>query len=209
MGTTPSSPQGPSDPSGPPTDDDRRRVIDRIQQALAEDRIAFEELDRRFEAVYGATTASELEAITSDLPELHSPPPPVPARHLAPSSRLSLIGDVKIGGWLAVEDGITVTSLIGDTTIDLSSAHLDPGGVRIVVRSLIGDVKIIVPDGARVQAQVNGLIGDDRQVLVPPVAGGPTIRIQTFSVVGDAQVYSLSLVPPGPLRRLWATLRSK
>ncbi len=190
-----------------PTDDDRRQVIDRIQQALAEDRLDFEELDDRFGAVYAATTRAELEAVAADLPPVQELPPPPTARHLAPRTQFSLLGDVQIGGWVSVGDELTVATLIGDATIDLSSAAIGPNGVTVTGRALIGDVKVIVPDGARVQIDAFHLIGDKRTALSAPVDGGPVVRVKAFLPIGDVKVYSLSLVPEGKLRRLWGALR--
>ncbi len=51
------------------------------------------------------------------------------------------------------------------------------------------------------------VIGNKRQNLSPPVEGGPLIRITGFQAIGDLEVYSLSLVPDGTLRRLWSKLR--
>ncbi|MEL7157307.1 MAG: LiaF domain-containing protein, partial [Actinomycetota bacterium] len=149
----------------------------------------------------------ELEAAAAGLPELRQPPPPVVARHLAPPSSLSLLGDVKLGGWLAVDDDLTATAVFGDAVVDLSSAALPAEGVRIDVRSVVGDVKVIVPDGARVQLQSTAVIGDRKSRLVDPIDGAPTVRIRAFTVLGDAAVYSLSEVPEGALRRLWTALR--
>ncbi len=210
--STPSSPvpagSGP-DPSRRPTDAERQLVIDRIQQAMAEDHLAFEELDDRFGAVYAAATMGELERATADLPVLHQPPPPSTARHLAPASNVSLIGDAEVGGWIAVGDDLTVATLIGDATVDLSSAAIGPDGVTVSARSIIGDVKVIVPDGARVQVDASTLIGDKRQGLSTPIEGGPVVRVKAFSAIGDVRVYSLSLVPEGKLRKLWGALRNR
>lgn len=186
---------------------ERQHVIDRIQQAMAEDLIPFHELDERFAAVYGATNRAELERLTADLPAPQYQPPAPTARHPAPRSQFSLIGDIEVGGWLALDSEMTVTGVIGDITVDLSSAGLGRDGVTINVRSLIGDAKVIVPDGARVQIEAIRILGDLRQDLSPPVEGGPLIRITGFQAIGDLKVYSLSLVPDGALRRLWTKLR--
>lgn len=191
-----------------PTDAERRQVVDRIQQALAEDLIAFDELDDRFSAVFGASSQTELQLVVNDLPVPVSAPPPAPsARHPAPRTQFSLLGDVKIGGWIAVDSDMTVTAVFGDIVIDLSSAGIGSEGVTINVRSVFGDAKVIVPDGARVQVNATQMIGDQRQELSLPVEGSPLVRIAGFQAVGDLKVYSLSLVPEGALRRLWAKLR--
>ncbi len=198
----------PPQPGRPPVSgpDPQQAALDRIQYALANDAIAFEELDGLYERVYAATTPAEIEAAVMHLPEPVQLPPPN-MRHFAPASSFSFLGDVKIGGWLAVGPKLSATSLIGDTVIDVSSAVIPEGGLDISATSLIGDVKIIVPDGARVQASVTSFIGDRKQALAEPIADGPVIRITSFNVVGDTKVYSLSLVPEGTLRRAWAALR--
>lgn len=202
-------PSRPAHPEPIPSEDERQQVIDRIQQALAEDQIEFNELDQRFAAVYAATTRAELLQVVSDLPAPRLPPPPVTARHPAPSSQFSLIGDVEVGGWVTMDETLTMTSLIGDATIDLSSASFGPDGLVVTARSLVGDVKVIVPDGARVQIDAFMLVGDKRQNLSPPIDGGPLIRINVLNLIGDVKVYSLSLVPEGRLRQLWSKFRAR
>jgi hypothetical protein len=189
------------------TDTDRRSMVERIQRALAEDQVPFEELDHRFEQVYRAETRSDLELAAQGLPEPILPPPPVVRRHLAPATSVALIGDVELGGWMEVGPEISVWTLIGDAVVDLSSAALPPDGARIRVVSLIGDVKVILPDGAQAQIETFALIGDRVERLVPPLEGAPTIRISFLAGIGDVAVYSLSQVPAGPLRRLWSSLR--
>lgn len=201
-------PTGSSQPDGrEPTEAERQQLVDRIQQALAEDLIPFEELDDRFAAVYAATTTAELERATADLPTPRYQPPAPTARHPAPRTQFSLIGDAKIGGWIALGPEVSVTSIIGDAVVDLSSATIGQDGVTVNLYSFIGDAKVIVPDGARVQVDTVTMIGDRRQELSPPLDGGPLIRITGFAAIGDLRVYSLSLVPDGALRRLWSKLR--
>lgn len=176
---------------------------------MVEDLIPFDELDDRFAAVYEASSRAALERVASDLPAPQDLPPAPTARHPAPRTQFSLLGDLEVGGWLALDSEMTVTGVVGDITVDLSSAGIGPEGVTINVRSLLGDTKVIVPDGARVQINAVQVIGDRREALSEPVAGGPLIRIAGFQAIGDLRVYSLSLVPDGALRRLWSKLRRK
>ncbi len=197
---------GPS-PDAPVTEYERQAMVDRIQQALANDHIEFSEVDDRFGLVFAAKTRADLAAAVEGLPVPPQPPPPQDIRHFAPANSFSLLGDVKIGGWVAVGRSLSATAIVGDVLIDVSSAAIGEEGLDIVARSIIGDVKIVVPDGARVQSSVVNLIGDRKEILTPPVAGGPTIRINSFGLLGDTKVYSLSAVPEGKLRKAWAALR--
>ena len=184
-------------------------MIDRIQQALAEDQLDFAELDHRFAIVYAANTRAELEQAAAGLPELRQPPPPVAARHLAPTSSFSLFGDVKIGGWIAVDGNIDVSSVFGSIVLDLSSAVLPTGGVTVISRTVFGDVKVVVPDGVRVQTQVKSVFGSRTETVTPALDGAPIVRIHSSTVFGSTSVYSLSMVPVGALRRLWIALRGR
>lgn len=208
----PAEPVPPTVPAegGPePTDADRQAMIDRIQQALAEDQLDFAEIDDRFSLVYAATTGAELQAAAADLPELRQPPPPAAARHLAPQSSFSLFGDVKIGGWLAVDGDLDITTGFGAIIADLSSADLSTREVTVTARSVFGTVKVIVPDGARVQTQVFSVFGDRKEVVTAGSVGGPLVRVRSYTVFGSTAVYSLSAVPVGALRRMWTALRSR
>lgn len=198
----------PNGPGGQPLHPMAQQAgVDRIQLALAEDMVRFEDVDDLFEKVYAATSQAEIDAALVGLPAPVQPPPPADVRHLAPARSFSLIGDLKIGGWIAVGAELEAISVLGDAVIDVSSAAIGPDGLDITVRSLIGDVKVIVPDGVRVQSSVTVVIGDRKEALVPPVAGAPLIRINVVNLLGDAKVYSLSAVPEGALRRAWAALR--
>ena len=198
---------GGSAPDAPITDFERQAMVYRIQSALAEDHLEFSEVDDRFGLVFAAQTRQELEDSVAGLPEPRQPPPPQAARHFAPDRSFSLIGDVKIGGWLAVGKSLTATTLIGDVIIDVSSAAFDEGGLDITAYSLIGDVKIVVPDGARVQHSGVNLIGDRKEILVAPSPGAPVVRVTAYGLIGDVAIYSLSAVPEKKLRKMWVALR--
>lgn len=187
------------------TEEDRQVAIRRIQDALNREVIPFEELDERFDATYRAGTRSELEAVVSDLP---APPAPIPRApgHPVPRNNTSLIGDLKVGGWVEVRGDLTYGTLIGDVTIDLSSATM-PEEVEITVWGLIGDTTVILPDGARAAQEGFVAIGDRRVDLADPWANGPVVRVRGFRLIGDMKLFSLSRVPEGRFRKLWRSLR--
>lgn len=216
MGTEASQPQDAVPPTGDSAGDadlliseqDRQAVVDQIQNALATDVLPFDQADERFELVYSATTRGELQRASAGLPAVATAIPPHDARHVAPSSHIKLIGDINVGGWLSLPPASTFANIIGDTTIDLSAAAIPAEGLSITIFSLVGDTKVIVPDGVRVQNDSISLLGDDTDRLVPPAPGRPIIRLRSYSAVGDVSVYSLSQVPEGKLRKFWRSLRS-
>lgn len=182
-------------------------MIRQIQLAMSRDQVKFDELDSRFEAVYAATNRAELDRVIADLPTPPEPIAPAPAHPVA-SQHTSLIGDVKAGGWIEVNSDVTYGTLIGDVTVDLSSATLPPE-LTITVWGFIGDTTVILPDGVR--AVLEGFVGiGDRKVdLADPRHGAPIVKVKVLKGIGDAKLYSLSRVPEGRIRKLWRKLRQE
>ncbi len=192
-------------PSEPITDQDREIAVRQIQRALAEGQVDFDDLDDRFGAIYQAQTRGELEAVSADLP---LPPPPVAAAagHPMASTSVSLFGDIRKSGDLAIEGELVFVSLFGDVVLDLATARIADGS-KVSVYSAFGDATVILPDGIRVRRSAVSLLGDEKESLSPPVAGAPTISVVRFGMFGDTKIYSLSRVPEGRLQKLWRSLR--
>lgn len=193
-------------PSHIVTDQDRQVMIHHVQRAMSQDLVKFEEIDDRFEAIYRAQTRAELDLVVADLP-MPPAPAPVPVSHPLPSQSLALMGDVKVGGWIAVDSDLTYGTLMGDIVVDLSSGSL-PERLTITCWNIFGDTTVILPDGVR--ASLGGFValGDRKVDLTPPQPGSPTVIVKAYKLAGDAKIYSLSRVPEGRLRKLWQKLRS-
>jgi Domain of unknown function (DUF1707) len=61
------------EPSLRASDADRERVAERLRHATAEGRLGGDELEERLEALYGARTYAELDALLVDIPVSRSP----------------------------------------------------------------------------------------------------------------------------------------
>ena len=201
----PSSPVPAPRPGDTPHEHERQTMIRRIQQAMVEGHLDFEQIDDRFDAVYRAETRADLAAVVADLPAPVAPPPPEIAHPVALTG-FNLFGDSKIGGWVDVDGDLSHGVLFGDIVIDLSSARLPPE-VTVRTFSLFGDTVVIVPDGVRASADAVTLLGDRRVDLSPPRPGMPTVRVKAVGLLGDVKLYALSRVPEGKFRRLWRLLR--
>jgi len=77
----------------------------------------------------------------------------------------------------------------GGLDVDLRAATLDPAGGDIVVRSVFGGVRIVVPDTWRVDVRSRPLFGgiDDDTEGEP---GGPVLTVDATAVFGGIQVTS-------------------
>ncbi|MFC5885229.1 hypothetical protein RMN57_04265 [Kitasatospora sp. CM 4170] len=100
--------------------------------------------------------------------------------------RVSIIGGHKLDGKTLHERTVTA-SLIGGATIDLTDLDLPDGAeLKITKLSLIGGVSITVRPNVRVV--VGGVrlggVSDDG----PTVAGGPTVRVDAWGLLGGVRV---------------------
>ncbi len=165
--------------------------------------LSMDEMEERMRAINRARTRRDLAPLTSDLPDV-----PRPVTTPAGSKwNVSLLGDVRRGGWITVGGHMRGATLIGDVVLDLSSADIPPEGVEVTGIALIGSVRVIVPDGARVVVDVVKLLGDRVERISPPTAGGPLIRVTGFVAIGDVGVYSLSQLPANSLAAWWRSIR--
>lgn len=185
------------------TDKDRDALVTRVQRAMVDGYVRFDELNERFAAIYAAETLGELELIRAELP---GPPDPPPApMHPATPTSYSVFGNVKVGGWISVNGDIFHGSVFGNVFVDLSSARLP--GCTISARTFFGNVTVILPDGVTVSRKSTTVFGNKTEVLSPPIAGMSQVHVSATSIFGNVEIYSLSKVPQGWLRKLWKALR--
>lgn len=194
-------------PQDPLEEHERQTAINRIQRAMANDEIKFDELDDRFELVFKANTRAELTAAVADLPTPAAPAARAPGHPIAERTT-SVFGDIKVGGWIEVDADLYYNTVFGDIVLDLSSASL-PNDMTIKVSSLFGEISVIVPDGVRVSLDTTQIFGDRKTNLSEPYSGSPKINLKASTVFGDVRLYSMSLIPKGRLRKLWRSLRKK
>lgn len=187
-------------------DDDRQATVRRLEQAMVEGRLDIDEMEERMGKAYRATTWDELDRLTGDLPEVSTASSEPVTRPIG-SWHIGLLGDVRRGGWIETEDRITGVTLLGDVVFDLASADIPDDGVEVTAVTMLGDVKVIVPDGARVRFVGLHLLGDRTEHLTPPTAYGPVITVRAFNLLGDLQVVSRSLLPESKIRKWWMEIR--
>jgi hypothetical protein len=198
-----------------------------LTEAYARNDLEQAEFERRVEHAQGAQTLEELETLVADFPaearELYGTPAAEPLV-LAPAdlerrvveldgesapTRFSLIGDQHIRVLPTDPRVLRSVSIIGDAHVDLRALAGEKGVFLLKVATLIGDTKIMVPAGTRVETRAMTLIGDltrgpkghgllhriaNRLGIAPLVpetrhtAPGPTVVVTGFKIIGDTQI---------------------
>ncbi|QFY07899.1 DUF1707 domain-containing protein [Nonomuraea phyllanthi] len=167
-----------------PSDEDRDRVAQRLQEAAAAGRIELGELDQRLTELYDAKTQGELAYAGRGLPE------PTRADLLVvrdePSSHfaMSVFGWFsRRGRWVAPR-AFTSLSMFGGGEIDLRDARFASQEIRVRAFALWGYTEVIVPDDVEVEIKGFGLFGAFDRSAVRREPGAPRIVISGLALFG-------------------------
>lgn len=180
MTSQPSEPSEPSAPSEPPGSAPANRPADSS--------LAYEPPD--------ASAVDRLAGYQVGPPEPGAQPPPAPPARLPRQDvqRLwAVLGECERRGTWQVPAQLTVTALLGEIRLDLREAQLSAGVTTIEVRGLFAEVRIIVPDGYRVECAGSAILGEfadrDAGPTRPAPAGAPLIRVVGAAVLSEVRAY--------------------
>lgn len=188
----------------------RERAVEILTERYSRDVIDEDDLEHRLEAVENATTLAEIDEQIADLqpastaaePDAESSQALVPTSETAlatisddavPASRrfISIIGDSRQeGAWTPARQN-TAYSVIGNVNFDFRDARLGPGEVTVNVRSLIGNVTLVVPPGMPVDIDCTTMIGDNIRYTPTralPDDDVPRVRVKALMLIGDVRI---------------------
>lgn len=185
----------------------REIKISELSTYFANDDLSLDELERRIELVYRATSAADLEQITADLNEATMSRPAdgranavsramsATAIDSAPSTRLvSLMSSTKRVGRWAVPRELDILAVMSDTRIDLTNAVIASGMVDLDLRAVMASLRITVPPGMRVVLDVGSFMSNVQSradELPAEGAGGgsdPIVRLTGFAFMSDVKI---------------------
>jgi predicted membrane protein len=106
-------------------------------------------------------------------------------------SIVAILSDQRVTSESTAFKRATVTSILGDATLDLRKARLDPGGASVDTFSALADVVVLVPRGWRINVNGIPILADfddetDHSVDVPEDA--PEISVTGVALLGDVDV---------------------
>ncbi len=189
MGETPGGAE--PDPGVRASDAERDATIERLSAATGDGRLTLEEFSQRMEQASSARTRAELDRLVADLPaDADGTTSAVATQGAGPAKwHVSPIGGLTVRGPWRMDRHVIVASLIGGAELDLRQAELAAPEVTLTHVSLLGGVRITIPDGVRVDRSGFNLIGGTRVGRGPePGPGAPTIHIRAFSLLGGVEI---------------------
>ena len=204
---TPETPETPGTPAG---EDLRRRAVDLLCEAFADDRIDVEEFERRVELAHRSETTEELRELLAGVPAPPLPvkksdaastelmaPRPRPRAVLHPEDRpgTSVIvgimgGGTRKGAWRPARRNWAV-GILGGFELDFRDAELSEGVTEVRVFAVMGGGEIVVPPDVVVEVSGVGIMGGFEHNAGEAAAyhpDAPVIRVTGFACMGGASV---------------------
>jgi hypothetical protein len=169
-------------------DADRDAAAQRLIRACSEGRLTLSEFEERIAAVLAATTGTDLDKATCDLPVLAvTTAAALPVRRRGWS--MAIVGGLHSRGPWRIPKHMIHVSLIGGASIDLGNAELSDAETTITLVSLIGGANIRVPKAVRTELSGFTLFGGRHLTGSPSLPGnGPLVHVRVFSMIGGATV---------------------
>jgi uncharacterized protein DUF1707/cell wall-active antibiotic response 4TMS protein YvqF len=189
-------------PSGPDKpvvslERERERTIELLSQHFAHDNLSLDELERRLEQVYRASSVPALRDLTRDLPTdaveaQEQRAVAIPEAFAPEHDRIvSIMAETKRRGMWRAPKRLDVWCIMSDTTLDLTEAQLTSSVTEIHLRAVMAAVKVIVSPGVRVVVQPSAFMSSvaDEIGNQPPVgSGAPVVRITGPVVMAELKV---------------------
>jgi hypothetical protein len=181
---------------------EREHVINTLSAHYAHDNLTTEQLEALLDQVYKARTPAELAPLVSNLPALPGAaavpaPRPRAAVAVTPSGAVvdakrtfAIMSEVvKKGDWIPARVNI-VRAVMGSATIDLRDAYLAAGETEFDVKTLMGEIKVIVPPGMRVSCDGFAIMAEFNEFHSSGTgaADAPSIRVHGAAVMGSVNI---------------------
>jgi len=169
-------------------DDDRIQVAQLLTDAAAQGRLDLTEYEDRLAKAYAATTYSELDLLSADLPGIANTRrgacKPAPATVL-----LAIMSGFERRGRWNVPRKMTTFTLWGGGVVDLRYADFTSAEVEIHAYSIMGGQTILLPPEVNVSISGTGVMGAfDHVINGVGAPGAPQITIKGFSLWGSVGI---------------------
>ena len=166
-------------------DRERRAVDDRLLAAVGDGVLTLHEYDERSAALWQARTRGELDGLVADLPgEAPARPPALGGG--APTRRVvAVLSEDRLSGAVVAGQDVRAYAVMGKAVVDLRRDDL-PDGVEVQVRSVMGEVEVLVPPGAAVRLSGFALLGERTAEVGDGT--GPAVHVDAVAVMGTVKV---------------------
>ncbi len=187
----------------------REMVIDALSTHFANDALDIDEFEQRVDLAHHAVSVAELDELLTDLQTADEGPSASLVRQaegqqvaIATRDRrsrrvLSILSDIKRKGTWRVPKRLRAVAVMGSLSLDFREAQLEPGVTKVRVRSIGGEITIIVPPHLQVECDGRAVLGafdEMYQNTGERDPDAPLLRITGVAIIGSVEI---STRPPG------------
>ncbi len=186
-------------------------MIDALSAHFANDALDMDEFEQRVDLAHRATSIAELDELLADLnpttdeqasaslvPRTEAPPVHTAVRDLSIASHgwrakrvRAILSDIQRKGTWPVPKKMRVTAVLGSVGLDFREAQMGPGVTKLKVKSIGGEIKIIVPPHLRVECDGRAVLGafdEMYQNTSEPNPDAPLLRITGRAILGTVEI---------------------
>jgi len=173
----------------------RAQVLRRLVTACSDGRLEPDELATRSQAAQRAATVRGLASIIADIPGPGQAAVAGPRRR----ARRRIVGFLRLAGRRpvrALAARVAAAAVLGEVVIDLRRTAVTSFETRLTALALVGEVRVVVPAGFRVDAGLAVTVFGRTAATAPPGRADvltPVIRLRSIAVLGNVLT---SHVPP-------------
>ena len=173
-------------------------------------RLTLEEFASRIDAVFGARTRADLEAVTRDLPDASHASQALPQRRPKRFTGVAF-GSVERKGRWRVPRFSSLGVIFGDADIDLRTAEIDERVVTIRALLVFGNADFYVPTGVDVDFGGVTVFGHRREHGddTGPTPDAPLIRIRVYALFGTSDLWRIAPEKGGSFRELIRSVQGR
>jgi predicted membrane protein len=105
-------------------------------------------------------------------------------------SVVAVFGEQKRRGRWLVRSGLDAKAIFGSVELDLTEAVLEQRELTISATSVLGEVKLIVPEGVMVVNEGTAILGERNMSLSqdqPYTAETPIVHVRGFTLLGSVE----------------------
>jgi hypothetical protein len=174
---------------------EREKVVARLSDAFAHDRLNIEEFERRLTLAHERDTLAAINQLVDDLAE---PEGEVRTQALAHASDArehqeitAIFGGSQFSGPQPLPRRLKIKAVFGGVQVDLRDAIFPDGVVEMEVKAVFGGVQIIVPPPLAVECHGVAILGGFESLNRAPASADPSaplLRVRGRVVFGGVQI---------------------
>jgi hypothetical protein len=174
---------------------EREKVVARLSEAFAHDRLGMDEFERRMTLAHERNTVAAINQLVDDLAEADGKGRAQALAHSSESLEhdeiIAIFGGNRFSGPRPLPRRLKIKAVFGGVQLDLREALFPDGVIEVQVKAVFGGVQIIVPPTLAVECHGVAILGGFENVNRAPASpdpSSPLLRVRGRVLFGGVQI---------------------